>query len=222
MFAPYRRRSYHRAGIMARGSTAIRWMRLITTLALVVTVGGCYVPVRYDAEIEISRTGFYRMIFDGYVARLPLYTALVKDELSPAEEREKVAQIQADLRRDSSVRQADYIRDGLFKVNWDKAGDIFGARMVTFIRRNEAILTLKYVKDTGLVTMRGADVSRDNALRLIDAGLNITGELRVITDAKVVRHNAAEVRERDDQRQMYIWTQRSALDAAPELEISVR
>jgi len=38
--------------------------------------------------------------------------------------------------------------------------------------------------------MAGATISPSNAQRIIDAGLNITGQLRVITDAAVARHNA--------------------------------
>jgi len=39
---------------------------LIVSLVLVVGLGGCYMPIRFDAEIAIHRTGHYEMLFDGY------------------------------------------------------------------------------------------------------------------------------------------------------------
>ena len=47
-------------------------MNMATTLILPVVLSallsGCYIPIRFDAEIEIHRTGAYDFKFDGYMA----------------------------------------------------------------------------------------------------------------------------------------------------------
>ena len=62
---------------------------LIRSLALPVVLsaflGGCYIPIRFDAEIEIHRTGHYDFIFDGYLASVELYKGLREGKISPAE-----------------------------------------------------------------------------------------------------------------------------------------
>jgi len=46
--------------------------RLLAVVMLVV-VSGCYMPIRFDAEIDINRRGEYSFIFDGYLAKVQLY-----------------------------------------------------------------------------------------------------------------------------------------------------
>ncbi len=93
------------------------------------------------------------------------------------------------------------------------------SRMVAFIRRNEKIITLKYVRETGRITMRGADISPSNARRLADIGLNIVGELRLITEALVDSHNATAVTDGPDGTKVYTWKIASIFDPVPRLEI---
>ena len=47
--------------------------RLIAFLSIVSVVTGCYLPGSFDAEIELSRTGHYKMSFDGYIVEITLY-----------------------------------------------------------------------------------------------------------------------------------------------------
>ena len=62
--------------------------------------------------------------------------------------------------------------------------------MVTFLRRNELMITIKYVKETGLITIQANPIAKSTAQRLLDNGLNMQGQLRVKTDLRVVNHNA--------------------------------
>jgi len=206
---------------MAGKLNRIRRFALVLALACLPALSGCYVPVRFDAEIEISRSGYYDMIFDGYVARAALYREVRNRKIDSREEREKANAVIADFKRDSATQEADYVRQGIFKVHWRKSGDLLRTRMVAFFRRNENLLSIKYVKETGRITMAGATISPSNAQRIIDAGLNITGQLRVITDAAVARHNAGRVINRGA-KQVYVWDVKSALDPPPTLIIPLR
>ena len=41
--------------------------RFAMALFLVAVLMGCYIPIRFDAEIEITRGGYYDFKFDGYM-----------------------------------------------------------------------------------------------------------------------------------------------------------
>lgn len=194
---------------------------LLAALVAVTGLAGCYVPVRFDAEIEIDRAGFYSMIFDGYMADSSLYQDLAEKKLSPEEEQRRAAVIIDDFKRDSAVSECKYYRQGIFKVHWAKKDDLMRFSMVTFFKRNEAILTLKYLKEKDIIVVSGASLSTSQRQQLADAGLNITGELRVITDARVLGQNATEVRDVAGKpgKKMYIWRIADLNARTPRLEL---
>ncbi len=188
-------------------------------------LSGCYAPVRFDAEIEISRRGYYTMIFDGYLADIGLYSGLREGKITGAQERAKVKLIKNDLiGRDPDVKEFKYFNKGVFKVHWEKKGDLLKAKMVTFLRRNEKFLTVKYLKKKGLAVMMGASVSKTNAKRLTGIGLNIQGEIRVITDLRVVEHNATKVKGDVKGRgeKTFTWKIKSLYDPTPNLVLVLR
>jgi len=172
-------------------------------------LSSCYLPVKFDAEIELDRAGYYSMIFDGYIAQIELYRDLAGKQLSKQQEAEKVQTVKTDLTRDSAVSDFAYYGKGVFRVHWEKKGDLLQTRMITFLRRNNAVLSLKYVKDTKLITMTAGGMSKDQREQLTEAGLTTTGELRLITDAKarVVDHNATDIRTlpSNPSKVVYIW-----------------
>ena len=189
---------------------------------LAAVLGGCYIPVRFDAEIELTRGGYYDMIFDGYMADVGLFDCINKGKISPAEERKKVESIKTDITRDKSAKEFAYVEQGHFKINWRKSGDLIRARMVVFLRRNEKFFTIKYVKTTGLVSMEGVALAPSNAKKLFDMGLNSQGQIRVKTDAKVISHNATKIRDKNKAKKIYVWQIKSILDPVPRLTISLR
>ena len=204
--------------IRSSGRTITRFV--VLAACLVVMLGGCYMPARFDAEIEITRRGYYSVIFDGYMVSIPLYNDLREKKLSKAEEKERVAVIETDLTRDSSVKEFQYFKKGYFKVHWEKSGDLLGTGMVAFLRRNNNFLSVKYVKTSRLITVQGASIMKVNAQRLTDIGLAMQGQLRVRTDAKVVQHNAARVVEKE--MNIYVWDIKSLYDSSPNLLIQIR
>ncbi len=193
-------------------------------LALVAaaTLGGCYVPARFDAEIDITRHGYYNIIFDGYLVSVPLYDGLRKGKISPAEEKNKVANLKSDLTRDSAVKEFQYMKKAHFKVHWEKKGDLLRTKLVTFLRRNANIISLKYVQARGQITVAGTPVGPSQAKRLTAMDLGITGQLRLRTNANVIQHNATKVKKSKKGGKLYIWKLKSIFDPSPNLVISVR
>lgn len=210
---------------MTRKSLAGRAGGAILALIAVLSLGSCYLPVRFDAEAQVDRRGFYSMIFDGYLAYVPLYQAIADKKVIPgsAEEKRRVEQIKTDITRDSEVTEFSYVKDGIFKVHWKKQGDLLATGMVTFIRRNNAVITLKYVKTTGLITLSAGGLSQVQRQQVLNAGLNMTGQLRLYTDARVGAQNATfvkDVPERGAGMKVYVWNIKSIEDPSPHLVLT--
>jgi hypothetical protein len=194
-------------------TSARRFAAAAGFLAVAALLAACYLPVRFDAEIELDRSGFYSMIFDGYIVSVPLHQNLTEKKIGLAEEKKQVEVLTRDLKRDSAFSEVAYHKQGIFKVHWTRKDDLLRVGMVTFFRRNEAIITLKYLKDNkylknrGVVVLAAGDMSSTVRQQIADAGLNMTGEVRLITDAKVLEHNASQVKDVAGKpgKKTYVW-----------------
>ena len=196
----------------------------LAALALALLAAGCYLPVRFDAEIEVSRTGHYGIEFDGYIVDLPLYEGLFKQKVGGLEEEKKVETVKTDFKRDRGTKDIQYHRRGIFRVKWQDQGDLLRAKMVTFIRRNAAMLTVSYADTTGLVSIYGASLTKENIERIAALGLGSEGQLRVHTDAKVVTHNATSVADNPKKGpnfKTYTWKV-AGFETPPKLTIALR
>ncbi|MGB0683267.1 MAG: hypothetical protein ACPGOV_11190 [Magnetovibrionaceae bacterium] len=199
-------------------------LRALAVGFLVVATSGCYFPIRFDAEIELSRYGSYTIHFDGYMTRLQVYDKLRKREMSRAEERAAIETLKTDVERDSATQVFEYIRDGIFRLGWQKSGDLFVNRQVTFLRRNELILEMRYLRDEAEVLIEGKYLSPDNQRRLLDMGLNTEGQVRVLTDAAVTSHSANFVADWPEKPgyKMYTWKVENVTSPSVRMKIAVR
>ena len=186
---------------------------LIRSLALPVVLsaflGGCYIPIRFDAEIEIHRTGHYDFKFDGYLASVELYKGLEEGKISPAAEKKKIEIIKVDFTRDPSVKEFKYFEKGHFKVNWHRNGDLIRSKSVSFFNStSEYILGMRYNKKTRQISISTKSVAKSAKKRLNELGLDWSGKLRIFTDAKVLSHNATTVKKNKrlgDRFMTYTW-----------------
>jgi len=179
-------------------------MKSATLGASALVLASCYLPARFDAEIEIDKAGYYTLKFDGYLADVGLYQGLKDGKISPAQETEKIAVIERDLLRDVNTKEFQYYREGHFKVNWERSGDLLEAKNVTFLRRNERMIQLKYVANSGYVVLEGKSISKTNRQRLQDMGLNMQGQIRVKTDMPIKDHNAT-TQKKDPRDPRFTW-----------------
>lgn len=195
---------------------------LVLAALLIVTLNGCYAPASFDAEIEIGRTGYYKMTFEGYMVEANLFNKVVKDKIGALEEKERVARLKTDLTRDSSTKLFEYFKKGHFRIKWEKQGDLLKSKMVTFLRRNENILSIRYVKKSGMVSVQGTPIAKVHAQRMVDSGLGMQGTLKVTTDAKVISHNAKKVTKGEGRQKVYFWQIKSPFDPSPKLSFRIR
>ena len=182
---------------------------LIVSLVLVVGLGGCYMPIRFDAEIAIHRTGHYEMLFDGYLAKVELYKDLKERKIDLAEEKKQAEIIKTDLSRDTRLKEFKYLKMGHFKVNWHRNGDLIRSKSVSFFNStSEYILGMRYNKKTRQISISTKSVAKSAKKRLNELGLDWSGKLRIFTDAKVLSHNATTVKKNKrlgDRFMTYTW-----------------
>jgi len=178
--------------------------KAISLSVAAVVLASCYLPARFDAEVELDKAGYYSLKFDGYMADVGLYQGLKDGKISPEEEKKKIAVIERDFARDASTKDFQYYREGHFKVNWERTGDLLKVKTVTFIRRNELILQLKYVEQSGYIVMEGKSLTRENRQRIYDMGLDMQGQIRVKTDMPIKSHNAT-TEKKDPRDPRFTW-----------------
>jgi len=200
-------------------------LRYLLPIMIAIGVTGCYLPVRFDAEIEISRQGYYEFFFDGYIARIELFDGLNKGKISREEENEQKELLKTDFERDSNTKSFKYFKRGHFHVNWEKKGDLTKAKTVTFFRRNENMVSISYNSTSGRVQVAGRSLQRKQRQALHDMGLGMSGKLRVITDTNVIAHNATSVKEmpkRGARFKMYSWEIKNIFEKTPSITMSLR
>mgnify|MGYP007046948518 CR=1 FL=1 len=195
-------------------------------LAALLVLNGCYLPIYFDAEIELSRAGYFKMTFDGYLAKIELFDKIRKNQITPSEEKEDVEAVLTDFKRDSSTKVIEYMQKARFRVNWAREGDLTKVKTVTFYRRNENMLGISYNSQTGQIGISGRSLQRDIRQRLNDMGLAMRGELRVITDAQVLRHNATKVARSNSalgpNYKTYTWKIANIFAPTPSMSIALR
>ena len=187
-----------------------------------VVLTGCYLPVRFDAEVEISRHGYYEMFFDGFIADIELFDSLNKLTTSRDEENEQMELIKRDFKRDTSTNSFKYIKKGHFHVNWHKSGDLTKVKTVTFFHKNETMLSISYNSTSARVQVAGRSLGSEQRQQLNNIGLGMTGQLRVITDTNVIAHNATKVKiflKRGKSFKIYTWEIKNIFDKTPSITL---
>ena len=197
----------------------------VALLMMVIVLSGCYLPLRFDTEIEISREGYYSFIFDGYIVKVPFYDALRKGGMSPTEEGEQIALYKRDLENDPAMSNVAYLRQGIYQVHWEREGDLIRDKFVTFIRRNENMLSIRYVKEDYTIRLAGKGLATNQKQQVIDMGLDTVGEIRIITNGKVISHNAGSEHPWPDKGPgytMYTWPVPTIFAPSPQFVMSLR
>lgn len=155
---------------------------------------------------------------------MPLYEGLFKQKVGGAEEEKKVETVKTDFKRDRGTQDIQYHRKGIFRVKWQAQGDLLKAKMVTFIRRNAAMLTVSYADTTGLVSIYGASLTKENIERIAALALGTEGQIRLHTDAKVVTHNATSITDNPKKGpnfKTYTW-KIAGFETPPKMTIALR
>ncbi|MEX2451123.1 MAG: hypothetical protein WD407_09730 [Rhodospirillales bacterium] len=203
-----------------------RGLKILVSMLLAVLLGSCYLPLRFDAEIDLTRQGYYTMTFIGFMTKVDLYRKIQTGEIKGADIDKQLKLIETDFKRSTNTKEFSVFdrTRAIFKIRWEKKGDILKDRMVTFIRRNEAMLNIIYNKDKSTIAIQGAGIAMAHKKRLLDMGLNTSGVLKVTTDARIISSNATKEQNRRDGKRgkEFTWQIDSILAPKPVLMIDFR
>ncbi|KZB60945.1 hypothetical protein AUQ42_04045 [Thalassospira sp. MCCC 1A02491] len=191
-----------------------RLRRLMFVLFLPLVLASCYLPESFNIDISMERNGDYRLSYRGLLVQPNITQGLLDNSLDEAGEKEKVAKVLADLKRDSGVRQLTYNGRGVFNMVYERRGNIIREKSFVFVRRQSRILEMFFHKDRNTVEIRGGFVPDQYQDRLNALGYQMTGKIEFRTTAGIRSHNAAEFKEVGGQNRLR-WEIRSITDPVP-------
>jgi hypothetical protein len=201
--------------------TGWRLAKVLLTAALgLVVLSACYIPTRFNAQITVNGAGDWTMAYTGTLVYGPLAPGLMPDRPTAAALAERVRNVTADLQRDPGFRELEYLGNGAFNVVYEKSGNIFRQTGITFVRTDSRVLQIQYVKTKEEITVRGNTVPTGQRQWVVDAGLDMQGDLRVVTELPALDHNATATQPGPNGTTIYLWQIRGVSSPAPRLVLS--
>jgi hypothetical protein len=188
------------------------WLALA---AVGVILTACYLPDHFKSEVRVGSNGDYALSFYGDLIWAPLYRDIERGKVPADEIPKKIEEIRQDLARDPAFKTIESLGQGRFHVTYEREGHLKPTDLVTFVRRNAIILQLHATPD-GKVALDGAAIKPSDANEAVAMGLSLSGEVRLVTDAQVLSHNASKVTLYQGYP-VYIWTIENPFSPAPHL-----
>ena len=189
--------------------------RVLPLFAVLLLLGGCYVPAKFQADLNIDESGKFAFRYNGNILAVTLLRKLSFGEVTKENLAENAAIYERDLARDSGFRKIEHLEGAMFGVEFDRQGDILKEKTFSFVRSNALFLAMKRRRD-GLIEVFGSRPPKNLVDALIDYGFDVRGVFRIWTNAKVISHNAPQSRE-DSSPKVYQWNIKSMRDTPPEL-----
>lgn len=191
----------------------MRGLRIVAAFLSLLALSSCYIPDKFRSELRLSRFGDYALSYEGELIYAPILHDYAQGKITPENEQQRNDNIYRDLIRDTAFKAVEHSGKGRFKVRYERVGRLGKVQLSAIIRRDARLLALKSTEDGGIFVdangIRPAD-----AQRMAELGIGIEGEFRVTTDAKVLKHNATEVRP-FGQYNVYVWKIENPLSPSP-------
>lgn len=202
-------------GLKLGPKLGMKFVAQIGVMALAVLVAtGCYLPSNFEADFNIDPKGGFAFRYKGDLLSIPLLSKIGKGELSAEEIEKNIANFKRDLTRDPAFKKVEYKGQANYKVHFEYENNIHKSKSFTFIRNSAHFLRLQKNKN-GYTEIVGNRPPKRYVDELIEKGFDARGVFRVWTDAKVVRHNATQVRK--GPKTLYIWEIKSIRDPTPSM-----
>lgn len=191
----------------------MRGLRFVAAFLSLLALSSCYVPDEFRSELRLSRFGDYALSYDGELIYAPILHDYAQGKVTPENEDEKNENIYKDLIRDPAFKGVERSGKGRFKVRYERVGRLKKVQLTAIPRRDARMLALKSTEDGGIIVDANG-VKPADAQRMAELGIGMEGEFRVTTDAKVLKHNATEVRS-FGQYKVYVWKIENPLSPSP-------
>ncbi len=192
-------------------------LSLLAAGLLALAVSACWLPDRFLSEVRVGRDGSYAVTYKGDMVWVPMIKDLRAGTLTDDQILEKMEVLQRDLSRDSAFKTIEVIQPGRFRVYYETSGRLSDKDEFTFLRRNNAIVTIQ--TDGSKMVVRGAAMTPTQKSQIRDSGLSFSGKFRVVSDALPVRGNPQKRGSRGYKNfRVYDWTVDGMDSALPYIE----
>jgi hypothetical protein len=184
-------------------------------------LGSCYLPTDFEFLVQVAGDGRYVLSYKGQLTSVGIAKSLRSGETTEKEAAEKIQKTQLGLlKKNPGFKSVVYEGQGRFLIDYESSGSVQRHRYVTFVDGTSKFLIIKYLEKEGTVTVTG-DKMKDQFVReLINMGLRPSGTLRIRTDAKVLEHNAEQVRGKRTRE--YVWNIKGFRGAPPKFVMELR
>jgi hypothetical protein len=193
--------------------------RLAACLGAVLLLAGCYLPLEFEADINIDENGRYAVRYKGDIIAVTLLSKISNGKVKGDEIKKQAAIYKRDLARDKGFKTLEHKKNARYRAVYEHQGDIHKQKSFDFIRSNARFFMIKRRKD-GLIEILGDRPQKRYVDELIARGIDTRGVLRVWTKAKVLSHNAPQFREGSPA--VYQWPIRSMRDPLPSMILQLR
>ena len=194
--------------------------RIPVFFAALLLLAGCYLPLDFEADINIDAKGRYAVRYKGDIIAVTLLGKISKGKIEGTSEiKEQAAIYRRDLMRDKSFKKVEHKKFARFGAVYEHQGDIRQEKSFDFVRSNSRFFAIHQRKD-GLIEVLGDRPPKNHVDGLIERGIDTRGVLRIWTNAKVVSHNAPQVRQGSPA--VYQWTIRTMRDPLPSMILQLR
>ncbi len=194
------------------------WLRLGALLGLLVLLTGCYLPDRFELNINIEPDGDYAFQYKGDLISVN-FLRKIGAETVEGDDEDEIDVYRSDLQRDSGFKNVSYLGQARYRVDYARQNNIFKYANFSFVRRNGAFLVMKRNAE-GLITLEGSRPQKRYRDELTAKGFKTRGVVRVWTSARVLDHNANQVQQGNPS--MYVWNIEDINQEMPNMIIDPR
>lgn len=166
---------------------------LLVALGVMVAIGSL-APETFTADATVNRDRSYAFSYRGPMVYRPYHldregAAEDSDDAKAARDG-TMAEIAKTLvaEKDGAFRKVEYVGNGVFDVEYAGAG-VLGE--TCFFPSHEARIIRFDPQDDGTIVIQG-EIGKKDWVTLKKAGVELSGEFSVKTDAEVVGHNASK------------------------------
>lgn len=194
--------------------------RFSVLAAALLLLAGCYLPIDFEADINIDAEGRFAVRYKGDIIAVTLLSKISHGKVEGTEEiKEQAAIYRRDLMRDKGFKSVVHKKLARFKVVYEFQGNIRQQKSFDFVRSNSRFFAINRRKD-GLIEVLGDRPPRKHVDGLIERGIDTRGVLRIWTSAKVLKQNAQQVRQGSPAA--YQWNIRSMREPLPSMILQLR
>lgn len=200
--------------MMFRPSPALRRLTAsVLGLAMLLVLSGCYLPDRFQLNMNIDKSGKYAFIYEGDLVAFNFLRKIGQGEVR-ADDPDEIAVYDQDLKRDSGFEEVTYLGQARYRVKYKRQSNILDRPSFSFVRRNAPFMVIKRGED-GLVRVEGDKPNKQYRDELVAKGFDTRGVVRLWTNARVIDHNAQQVIQGNPTQ--YVWDIQSIQQPTPKM-----